>query len=187
MAKIKPAMLAPPLIFLLLGGLFFFGLVRKDGNVLPSTMIGRETPSIDLGNLRADPPPTDADLRAPGVKIVNFWASWCPPCRAEHPILTEMAASGMTLYGINYKDAPDNAQGFLDELGDPFTKIGTDRQGRNGIDWGVYGLPETFIVDGNGTILYRHTGAITPKVLEERFMPLIREAEAKEAAAAANQ
>ncbi len=187
MARIKPAIIAPPLIFLLLGGLFFFGLVRKDGNVLPSTMIGRDVPPITLDSMRDDPPPSNTDLTAPGVKLVNFWASWCPPCRAEHPLLTEMTADGMTIYGINYKDTPDNAQAFLDELGDPFTKLGADRQGRNGIEWGVYGLPETFVVDGNGTILYRQTGELTREVLNERIMPLIREAEAKEAAATAGQ
>lgn len=172
MAKINLYVAIPPVIFLGLAGLFYFGLTRPDSSFLPSMMIGREAPAlIKVEQLREDPAPTDADLRASGVKLVNFWASWCAPCRAEHPILMGMAEDGVNIIGLNYKDQPDNALAFLEELDDPFAKIGTDRAGRTGLEWGVYGIPETFVIDGNGKVLYRHPGPLTQRVLEERIYP----------------
>ena len=177
MAKISPYVVIPPVIFLGLAGLFYFGLTRDDANFLPSTMIGREAPAlIKVEQLREDPAPTDADLRLEGVKLVNFWASWCAPCRAEHPILMGMAEDGIKIIGLNYKDQPENALAFLEELDDPFAKIGTDRAGRTGLEWGVYGIPETFVIDSEGTVLYRHPGPITQRILDERIMPVINAA-----------
>ncbi|OUS08165.1 thiol:disulfide interchange protein [Rhodobacterales bacterium 52_120_T64] len=174
MAKISPYVAIPPIIFLGLAGLFYFGLARENAGDLPSTMIGRDTPSLlKITDLREDSAPTIDDLTADGIKFVNFWASWCGPCRAEHPLLEAMADDGMTLIGINYKDAADNALGFLDELGDPFTKIGADTTGRTGLEWGVYGVPETFVIDGNGKVIYRHPGPLTKRVLDERVFPAI--------------
>ena len=174
MAKISPYVAIPPIIFLGLAGLFYFGLARENAGDLPSTMIGRDAPSLlKITDLRDDSAPTIDDLTADGIKFVNFWASWCGPCRAEHPLLEAMADDGMTLIGINYKDAADNALGFLDELGDPFTKIGADTTGRTGLEWGVYGVPETFVIDGNGKVIYRHPGPLTKRVLDERVFPAI--------------
>ena len=174
MAKISPYVAIPPIIFLGLAGLFYFGLARENAGDLPSTMIGRDAPSLlKITDLREDSAPTIDDLTADGIKFVNFWASWCGPCRAEHPLLEAMADDGMTLIGINYKDAADNALGFLDELGDPFTKIGADTTGRTGLEWGVYGVPETFVIDGNGKVIYRHPGPLTKRVLDERVFPAI--------------
>jgi cytochrome c biogenesis protein CcmG/thiol:disulfide interchange protein DsbE len=104
---------------------------------------------------------------------VNFWASWCAPCRAEHPLLTEIAASGVPVIGVNYKDTPANALAFLDELGDPFASIGADRSGRTGLDWGIYGVPETFVVDADGTVLLRHPGPLTRDIVARRLQPVI--------------
>lgn len=174
MAKISPLAVLPLVISLGIAGLFYFNLGREGGQDLPSTMIGRDTPEfLKITALRDDPAPTMEDLQADGIKFVNFWASWCGPCRAEHPVLEAMADDGLNLIGINYKDAPDNALGFLAELGDPFTKIGADRAGRTGLEWGVYGVPETFVIDADGKVIYRHPGPLTQRVLDERIFPAI--------------
>ena len=178
MAKISPYVAIPPIIFLGLASLFYFGLNREGANNLPSTMIGRDAPAfLKITDLRDDPAPTIDDLTVDGIKFVNFWASWCGPCRAEHPLLEAMADDGATLIGINYKDSADNALGFLAELGDPFTKIGADTTGRTGLEWGVYGVPETFVIDGNGKVLYRHPGPLTQRIMDERILPAIAAAE----------
>lgn len=177
MAKIPLLALLPPVIFASLAGLFYFGMMRDDPNALPSTMIGRTAPALTLTPLGDSEMPTVEGLQSGGVKLVNFWASWCGPCRAEHPNLEEMAANGIQIVGINYKDQPDNALGFLAELGNPFTEIGADGTGRTGIEWGVYGVPETFVLDGKGQILYRHPGPITARVMNEKILPAIAAAE----------
>jgi cytochrome c biogenesis protein CcmG/thiol:disulfide interchange protein DsbE len=110
------------------------------------------------------------------VKLVNIWASWCGPCRIEHPALMQLAAEGVTLHGINHRDEPANARGFLAELGDPFTLVGVDRTGRAGVEWGVYGVPETFVINGRGEIVYKHVGPIQGSDLEKRIRPAIARA-----------
>ena len=166
--------LIPPVIFFMLFGAFYLGMQRENPNALPSALEGTPAPAIDLAAL---PPETVGiaaeDFKSSGVKLVNFWASWCGPCRAEHPTLQALADSGLPIYGINYKDSPGNARGFLEELGNPFAKIGTDTTGRVAIDWGVYGVPETFVVDGEGNILTRYPGPITQKVWEDRLAPFV--------------
>ena len=158
---------------------FLLGLQRPDVNVLPSPLIDKPVPEFSLDALREGGPGlSSTDLAAPGVKLVNVWASWCGPCRAEHPQLMALADRGVPLYGINYKDEPANAIGFLDELGDPFDRIGADRKGRVGIDFGVYGVPETFVVDGSGTIVYKHVGPIMPQDIERYLLPAIEKARA---------
>ena len=171
-------MLLPPLLFAVFAGLAWFALTRENPDELPSALIGRPAPSLAATTaLRDDAAPTDADLRAPGVKLVNFWASWCGPCRAEHPMLEELAAEGQTIVGVNYKDDPANARAFLAELGDPFAAIGADRSGRTGLDWGIYGVPETFVIAPDGTILLRHPGPLTRDIVERRLRPAIADAE----------
>jgi cytochrome c biogenesis protein CcmG/thiol:disulfide interchange protein DsbE len=108
------------------------------------------------------------------VALVNVWASWCPPCRIEHPILMRLAREGVPIYGINYKDAPADAKRFLATLGNPYSKIGADRDGRGSIEWGVYGYPETFIVDRTGRIRYRHVGPILPRDLDATIYPILK-------------
>ena len=172
-------MLLPPLGAALVLGLFMLGLQRKDADTLPSALIDRPVPEFKLAGLREGAPGlSSADLKAPGAKLVNIWASWCAPCRAEHPQLMALAESGVSLHGINYKDEPEAAAAFLDELGDPYDLIGADQTGRTGIDFGVYGVPETFVIDGEGTVVYRHVGPITGRDLEEYIAPAIVEAEA---------
>jgi len=167
-------LLALPLAFIFLAVFFYLGLQRGNQNALPSEMIGNAAPTVNLADLRADPAPVDADFANGQVQLVNFWASWCAPCRAEAPLLDRMANEmGIPIIGINYKDQPAQAKAFLRQYGDPFTKIGADSSGRNAIDWGVTGLPETFVLDGNGLILLRYTGPITQSVLDRRILPLI--------------
>lgn len=156
---------------------FMLGLQRDDVQTLPSALIDKPVPEFRLAGLREGAPElSSAELRAPGVKLVNVWASWCAPCRAEHPQLMALADSGVTLYGINYKDAPGNATAFLAEMGDPFDRIGADETGRTGIDFGVYGVPETFVLDGEGTIVYRHVGPIMPSDIGKYIAPAIEKA-----------
>ncbi len=177
MPKIPLLALLPPVIFISLAGLFYFGMMRDDPNSLPSTMIGRTVPALTVTPLGDHEMPTVEGLQTGGVTLVNFWASWCGPCRAEHPNLEEMAANGIRIVGINYKDQPDNALDFLADLGNPFSEIGSDRTGRTGIEWGVYGVPETFVLDSTGQILYRQPGPITKRVMEEIILPAIATAE----------
>src|SRR5690554_3953565 len=153
--KVRPLMLIPPILFAGLAALFLAGNFRGDRDALPSTMVGREAPEMQLDTLDGTDGFAMEDLRRGEVTLVNFWASWCPPCRAEHPLLEDLAAEGLTIYGVNTRDNPDDALGFLDELGNPYSGIGTSRDGRASMEWGVYGLPETFVVDGEGTIVLR--------------------------------
>jgi len=171
-------MLLPALGAIAVLAVFMLGLGREDGGRnLPSTFIGKPAPEFELPPLYADQPGlSTADLMAPGVKLVNVWASWCVPCRAEHPRLAELAAMGLPVYGINYKDTEAAAKRFLAELGNPFTLIGADRNGRTGIEWGVYGVPETFVIDGRGRIVYKHIGPIQGSDIERKILPAVAQA-----------
>jgi cytochrome c biogenesis protein CcmG/thiol:disulfide interchange protein DsbE len=170
---VKPLMLAPPLIFAGLAVLFFVGMQRSDPDQLPSAIEGRAAPAVQVTALGSGPELTDAMLRAPGVKLVNFWASWCAPCRAEHPVLKGLSAEGVTILGVNYKDKPEAALRFLKELGNPYAAIGADGSGRMGLDWGLYGVPESFVIDGTGKVILRHAGPITAGILQERLRPAL--------------
>ncbi len=172
-------MVIPALGALMVLLVFLLGLERPDVNVLPSPLIDKPVPAFSLDALRDGGQGLSSEVLAqPGVKLVNVWASWCGPCRAEHPQLMALAARGVTLYGINYKDKRGDATGFLDGMGDPFQRIGADTTGRVGIDFGVYGVPETFVVDGSGTITYKHVGPIMPKDIDKYIMPAIEKARA---------
>lgn len=179
MARISPLMLVPPLLFAALAVTFFLGMKRDDPDALPLAIAGQPAPPLRLEPLGDFEPFTDADLRAGEVVLVNYWASWCAPCRAEHPNLIELGRQGVRIYGINYKDDPAKALAFLEELGNPFQRLGADRSGRTAIDWGLYGVPETYVVAGDGTVLLRFAGPITRKVMEETILPAIAEAAAR--------
>lgn len=179
MARIAPLMLLPPLAFAALAATFLWGMNRDDPGSVPSAMIGRQAPPVPATTLPGKTQLTDAMLREPGVKLVNFWASWCPPCRAEHPTLMELAQE-MPVYGVDLRDNDANALAFLAEDGDPFAAIATDPKGRTAIDWGVTAPPETFIVDGEGRILHRHAGPLVREDYTNRFLPELEKALAAE-------
>ena len=179
MARISPLVAIPPLAFAALAGLFLWGMERDDPDALPSTMIGREAPPLPDNTLDGKTQLTAEMLRQPGVKLVNFWASWCPPCRAEHPTLTELSKQ-LPVYGVDLKDPPANAAAFLNDHGDPFHALATDPKGRTAIDWGVTAPPETFIVDGDGTVLFRFAGPLVREDYTTRFLPELEKARAAE-------
>ena len=176
MARTSPLVVAPPLLFAALAGLFYFGMFRDDPDALPSARIGQPAPPVVLTQLGPDPAFTDETLRETGVKLVNYWASWCAPCRVEHPNLTQLAEEGIPIYGINYKDDAAKALAFLEELGNPYEAMGADPSGRTAIVWGLSGVPETYVIDGEGNIVLRFAGPITQRVIEERIRPAIEAA-----------
>lgn len=173
-------MLVPALGAAMVLAVFLLGLGREDGGRnLPSPLVGKPAPEFSLPPLyEGQPGFSTADLSAPGVKLVNVWASWCVPCRAEHPKIEELAAMGIAVHAINYKDKPEAAKKFLNELGNPFALIGADSTGRAGIEWGVYGVPETFVIDGAGRIVYKHIGPIQGTDVEKKILPAIERAKA---------
>lgn len=174
--KISLLLMLPPLLFIGLVALFFLGMARDNPNELPSTRIGQEAPKLTVTQLGDGAPFSDATLREPGVKLVNFWASWCAPCRVEHPNLEKLQAEGVTIYGINYKDDPAKALAFLGDLGNPYTALAADGAGRTALEWGVYGVPETYVIDSSGTIRFRIAGPITADGLENTIRPEIAKA-----------
>lgn len=178
MAKISPLMIAPPAIFAALVITFAIGMFRDDPDALPSAREGQSAPAVQVTPLGSMPEFTDADLRDGEVKLVNFWASWCAPCRVEHPNLEALAEEGLTIYGVNYKDEPGNALGFLNELGNPYASIGADSTGRMAIDWGLYGVPETYVIDGDGTVILRFAGPLTQRAIVEDLRPALEKARA---------
>ncbi len=172
--RISPLLILPPVLFAGLAILFYLGLGGAGDTNLPSTREGQPAPAVNLVPLGDYPTFDDETLRAPGVKLVNFWASWCLPCRVEHPVLEKIATEyGVKIYGINYKDDPAKAREFLAELGNPFIAIGADRQGRTGIEWGIYGVPETFVIDGRGVVLLRYAGPMTEEIFLNRIKPVM--------------
>lgn len=168
-------MIAPPLIFAAFVVLAAVGMMRDDPDALPSARAGQPAPPVVLTPLPGKALFDDATLRDGQVKLVNYWASWCAPCRAEHPNLSTLADQGIPIYGINYKDDQAKALAFMEDLGDPYRAVGADEQGRTALDWGVYGVPETYVVDGQGTILLRFAGPITARVLREVILPALAE------------
>lgn len=174
----------PLAIFLLLAVMFGAALVSGDPSKVPSALIGKPAPDVALEPLEgltrsgaAVPSFGAADLTGDHVSVVNFWASWCVPCRQEHPLLNTLARRpDVKVFGVNYKDGGGGGLNFLRELGNPFTAVGVDPNGRAAIEWGVYGMPETFIVGRDGTIVYKHVGPISRSDLEDTFIPEIEKA-----------
>lgn len=174
--------LVPLAIFLALAGFLFKGLAL-DPAELPSPLIGKKAPEFTVARLprSADDPQLDAfnsqDMNGQ-VWVLNVWASWCRPCVQEHPYLVSLARQRpVPLVGLNYKDLPEEAQPWLARLGDPFTHLLDDRDGDVGLDWGVYGVPETFIIDKAGRVRYKHVGPIDGQALTEKLVPLIDQLE----------
>lgn len=182
----KRALAALPILTaLVLGAFFLWGLnPDRDPAAIPSVLIAQPAPAFDLpavdgvgvpglarSNLTDNPEPV----------VINVFASWCVPCRAEHAVLTRMVErDGITLFGINYKDKPEDARVWLEKLGNPYRRIGSDLDGRAGIEWGTSGVPETFIVAGDGTVLYRYVGPIVGAEAEQKFALALAQARATE-------
>ena len=171
--QIRFGFLAPVAIFVGLTVIFAYGLTRNARDI-PSALIGKPVPAFAL-------PPVEggtlglstADLKGE-VSLLNVFASWCVECRREHPSFMRLQAEGtVPVHGLNYKDKPEDARNWLDELGDPYTRTGADLNGRVGIDLGVYGVPETFVVDKDGVIVHKHIGALDEAALEKTILPLI--------------
>ena len=165
--------LIPVLVFGAVGIGLAVGLTRDPGT-LPSALLDRPVPAFELPGLGGGDGLSSEDLKG-RVSLVNVFASWCVPCRVEHPLMMALAERGVTIYGINYKDPPEQANAWLDELGNPFARIGADRSGRVGIDWGVYGVPETYLVDGAGRIRHRFVGPLQPRDVDQILLPLLAE------------
>ena len=172
----------PLAAFVVLAGVFFFylNMIRTGErviNVVPSALIDKPVPAFALPGLPDHPGGGFTSASFGGkVTAVNVFASWCIPCRAEHPVVESLAQMNVaTVYGLNWKDKPAAAMKWLAELGDPYAAVGSDESGRAGIEWGVYGVPETYVVGPDAIIRYRHVGPMTPYVLENKILPLIRD------------
>ena len=180
--RMRAAFVAPIVIAAALATLFAIALYSGDPSRLPSALIGKPAPQFSLPPVEAltangQPVPgfSTADLATGEPTVVTVWASWCPPCVEEQPTLVSFKAKhNIRLFGINYKDDPANARRFLTRLGNPFDTIGADRNGRVGIEWGVYGVPETYVVDGKGQIVYKLVGPVTDTALRDKILPAIK-------------
>jgi len=171
--RLRLAGYIPLLVFLVMAVFFAIGLTMNPRDI-PSPLIGKPVPEFSLPPVKGRTLGlASADLRGQ-VSLVNVFASWCVACREEHPVLMGLRDKGIVpIHGLNYKDKPDDAQAWLDQLGDPYTRTGADISGRVAIDWGVYGVPETFVIDRDGRIVHKHIGAITPEALRDTIMPII--------------
>jgi cytochrome c biogenesis protein CcmG/thiol:disulfide interchange protein DsbE len=176
------SLLLPLLVFAALSGLFWFALQGGDPSTLPSALIGKPVPQFTLPPVEglerdgaAVPGFANSDLATGAPTIVNVWASWCLPCHDEHPLLMALAKEpGLRLFGISYKDDAAAARRFLGRYGDPFQRVGADRNGRVAIDWGVYGVPETYVITGDGKIALRYVGPLTEDAIRDKILPLVQ-------------
>lgn len=168
--------LLPLLIFALIAGALYAGLSLRPREI-PSALIGKPIPDFELPPLPGrELGLASADLTKGEVTLVNVFASWCAPCRIEHPLFVELKKTGeVSIHGINYKDRPEAATKWLSDLGDPYTRIGADLSGRVAIDWGVYGVPETFVVTGDGKIACKIVGPVTPETMQKTLLPMVRD------------
>lgn len=179
----KLLVFSPLIIFGALAVFFYLQLTSgRNAQDLPSVLIGEKAPSIDLPGLeRVDLPALNDDAIKGKLTLLNVWASWCVPCRQEHPYLMDLAKDGrFNIVGLNYKDKAFNAAQFLTGLGNPYFAVGVDASGEATIDWGVYGVPETFVIAPDGTIIYKHIGPITDTNLHDKIMPVLEAELAKQ-------
>jgi cytochrome c biogenesis protein CcmG/thiol:disulfide interchange protein DsbE len=181
--RMNGIVMVPVILFAALAIVFGFSLKSGDPTRLPSALIGKPVPKVDfpplaglVENGKALPGVKAADLTGNEVTVVNFWASWCVPCVQEHPVLVDLARRGVKVVGINYKDPEPGGRRFLGRYGNPYKAVGTDASGRGAIEWGVYGMPETFVVDRKGRITYKHVGPISPEALVEKVLPAVEAA-----------
>lgn len=166
--------LVPVVIFASLAALLGWGLTHNPREI-PSALIGKPVPQFSLPPVQGRTLGLSGADLADEVSLVNVFASWCVACREEHPLFMQLKAEGgVPIHGLNYKDQPDNAARWLNTLGDPYTRTGADRDGRVAIDWGVYGVPETFVITKDGRIAHKHIGPLTSKDIEATILPLVR-------------
>jgi cytochrome c biogenesis protein CcmG/thiol:disulfide interchange protein DsbE len=170
---LRPAMALPVIVLAGLVAVLALGL-RRDPREIPSPLVGKAVPRFELAPVRGRSLGlASADLKGE-VSLVNVFASWCVACRDEHPVLMQLRRAGFVpIHGLDYKDRPEDAQKWLDHMGDPYTRTGVDIDGRVGVDWGVYGVPETFVIGRDGRIAYKHIGPVTPQFVEETLRPLL--------------
>ena len=171
--NIRSSAFVPVAVFVVLVVLFGIGLTMNP-RIIPSPLIGKPVPEFSLPPVKGRTLGlSSADLKSE-PSLVNVFASWCTACREEHPLLMGLKEKGVVpIHGLNYKDRPEDAERWLNELGDSYTRTGADIDGRVAIEWGVYGVPETFVVDRDGRIAYKHIGALNERVLQEKILPLI--------------
>jgi len=171
--------LVPLLLFAVVAGYFLWGLISdRDPARVPSMMVDKPVPAFDLPPLDGLDRPglASADLGNGDVAVVNFFASWCLPCRAEHPLLMALAENnGVRVLGVNFRDRPEDARRWLGEFGNPYRRVGADPRGRTAIDFGVSGVPETFVIDREGHIRHQHIGPLTADDIEREIAPLIED------------
>ena len=172
----KWLMFLPPALFVALAVMFYVGMQRENPDDLPSVFIGKAAPALTGGDLPGYPLLTEGDLRKGDVVVVNFWASWCPPCRAETPTLIALANEGVRVVGVNMMDDAEQAKAFLASDGNPFAAILFDPKGKTRLDWGVTAPPETFILRGDGTVAYKFIGPLVGDDYEQRFRPELAKA-----------
>lgn len=166
-------LLIPLLIFAIVAVVLGVGLTLNPREV-PSPLIGKPVPRFNLPPVSGRASGLSSDDLRGNVSVLNVFASWCAPCRQEHPVFLALQREGLVaIHGLNYKDRPEDAGPWLDKLGDPYTRTGADLDGRVGIDWGVYGVPETFVIDQDGRVAYKHIGPLTPQVVRDTIRPLI--------------
>jgi cytochrome c biogenesis protein CcmG/thiol:disulfide interchange protein DsbE len=180
--RARRVVLLPVMIFAGLAIVLAWGLTRNATDI-PSALIGKAVPEFSLPPVKGRTLGLSSSDLHGGVSLVNVFASWCVACREEHPVFMQLAVSkDVPLHGLNYKDKPDDAAQWLDTMGDPYTRTGADLNGRVAIDWGVYGVPETFVVGADGRIAYKHIGPVTEQALTETILPLVKRlrADAKE-------
>ncbi|MCC5857772.1 MAG: DsbE family thiol:disulfide interchange protein [Ectothiorhodospiraceae bacterium] len=177
MNRSRLVFLLPLLMFLIIGAFLAVGL-GLNPRLLPSPLIGKPVPEFDLPTLEQPARRVGHQDLHGQVALVNIWASWCVSCRQEHPLLVELSERhGVTIFGINYKDARDEGLAYLRRGGNPYQWNAHDLDGRAGIEWGVYGTPETYVVDRQGRIRYKHVGPLTRERAEQEILPLIAELE----------
>ena len=173
--RFRALLLVPVLAFLGLAVFLGIGL-NRDPSLLPSALIGKPVPAFNLPPVKGRTLGLSTiDLKGQ-VSLVNVFASWCVACRQEHPLLIRMREQGfVSIHGLNYKDKPAEAAAWLDAMGDPYTRTGADLDGRVAIDWGVYGVSETYVIDREGRIAFKQIGPITPEILSKKILPIIEE------------
>lgn len=172
-------MFLPPVLFLALAGMFYAGMQRDNPQDLPSMFIGQSAPVLPQAGLEGYKQARAAEFHTGEVTLVNFWASWCPPCRAEHQTLMDLAARGIRIIGVNIADDPVKARDYLAKSGNPFISLAVDPKGRDRVEWGVSAPPETFIIGKDGRVELRYTGPLVGSAYTQRFLPALEAALAR--------